>query len=151
MTRASGRSDELRARSIAFVVALVSVFLATSLTLCAAGWQGSLALRETFLIRGVADLYSAVGLIPPLVSLVLLLAASVAALTLEGSTRSLLLRILESLTAGFLLAVLLGSLSAPDGGTLGLDLGRRLAHVMSAPIAAALCGVTALLALWLVI
>lgn len=151
MTPAAARSDETRTRYIAFAAALVAVFTGTSLTCYAIGMRGQAMFRDTILIRGIESLQSAVGIIPGVVAMFLLLVAATAAIVMNASFKSFLFRTFESLVAGFLVSVLLGTFENGEGGAVGIVLGQRLANLMSSPIASLLCGVTALLALWLVI
>lgn len=151
MKPASARFDELRTRFVAFALALVAVFVGTSLTCYAVGMRGLPSLRETFLIRGIEVLQSNVGIIPGVIAMFFLLVAATAAIVKNASLVSFVLRSVESLAAGFLISVLFGTFDPYKGGTLGFSLGQRLVDVMSSPIASLLCGITALLALSLVI
>jgi hypothetical protein len=102
-----------------------------------------------FLVEGIFGLAQAMGTIPALVAASLLLGSSAIALVTNSPIFALVMRGIESITAGFLLSVLMGTFGQADGGSLGVLLGARLAAFMSLPIAAALCAVTAALGIWL--
>ncbi|MFN0205100.1 MAG: DNA translocase FtsK [Planctomycetota bacterium] len=142
--------DEIATRYIAFLAALLAVFLGTSLACHEMGMRGIPSMRDFFIIRGVGSLENAVGFIPGLVAMFLLLVAATAALVTNASFKSFAIRAFESIVAGFLLSVMLGTIRDNEGGTIGYFLGSRLAATMSTPIAVSLCAVTSLLALWLV-
>lgn len=149
--RATDRTEDLRTRIAAFTLALLSVFVATSLACYAFGMRGAPGRPGMFLVVGIFELARALGPIPSLVATLLLLGSATIAIFAGSSPRSLAMRCIEATTAGFLLAVLMGSLGNDGGGELGIVLGARLAAFMSTPIAATLCAVTAVLAVSLAI
>lgn len=147
MTRGHGRPAPPGVRVIAFGVAVAAVFLGTSLICQAIGMRGT----RLAPVQVMLEMERGFGVAPGLLTAFLLLAASTAAVASRAPSAAFAARCLESLMAGFLVAVLLGTLGSGEGGQLGRLLGSRFAATVSQPIAASLCGVTAFLAVWLAI
>ena len=156
-TRAHGdssgilRVEDRRTRYFAFAIALTSVFVATSLTCHALGLRGAPGRPGMFLVDGIFGIARGMGFLPAIIATFLLLGSSAIALVTNASFFSLGMRAIEAATSGFLISVLMGSLGHADGGSIGLLLGERLSRMMSVPIATLLCGITTVLAVWLVI
>lgn len=148
---AAARPEDPRTRALAFALALASVFTATSLTCYALGLRGAPGRPGMFLVEGIFALANSMGPIPALVATFFLLGSSAVALFTNAGVLSFAMRIVESLTAGFLISVLMGVLGHADGGSVGLLLGSRLGAVMTVPIAALLCAVASALAIWLLL
>ncbi|MBI3820865.1 MAG: hypothetical protein HY286_19410 [Planctomycetes bacterium] len=140
----------LRTRWLAFLIALVAVFTGTSLVCYATGMRGVPSFSDTVLIRGIEQLQNVAGWIPGFVAMFLVLVGAAAAIVMNCGMFAFLTRTFVSLLAGLLLSIMFGTFGRNEGGALGVALGGRLSDVMSSPIASLLCGVSSLLALWIV-